>query len=332
MNAPVGNPRAARRVASVASARGEAEAGVVANAVVGRQPAREDIGVRRQRDHVVGARVAEPDAAGGQAVEPGRRGAEELPYAPSASARSVSMVIEEDVPGLGAGATSRRGNATDHGGGHARQRARPAARRAGRSRPARARSIPVVFRGLMIRPEQLTIGQSWLDNSAFRLYLSNVFHRIGVRRIRCVRLVAVALRLPSCSSRPRLAIRPAHHRQHPRHRSRRDASRPAWRHRHRHERRHRPGALGRHERIRRVLSCRPADRPLQGRGRAPQFQEGLADERGARASRTNSPSTSTSRPATSRTRSTSSRRRRRSECSAATSRASSRASRCGSCR
>ena len=54
--------------------RVEAEAGVVSNPVVGRQASGEDIGVRWQRDDVVGARVGEADAAGGKSVEPWRPG------------------------------------------------------------------------------------------------------------------------------------------------------------------------------------------------------------------------------------------------------------------
>ena len=50
----------------------EAEAAVVAHAVRGRQPTREDVGVGRQRHDVVGARGLEPHAARGEAVDPRR--------------------------------------------------------------------------------------------------------------------------------------------------------------------------------------------------------------------------------------------------------------------
>ena len=52
---------------------GQSEAGIVAHAVFGRQPAGEDVGVRGQREHVVCAGAAEPDTAGGEAIHPRRR-------------------------------------------------------------------------------------------------------------------------------------------------------------------------------------------------------------------------------------------------------------------
>jgi hypothetical protein len=52
-------------------ATGEPEAGVVTDTVIERVPAGEDVGVRRQRHHVLGMRLLEAHAAGGQAVDPG---------------------------------------------------------------------------------------------------------------------------------------------------------------------------------------------------------------------------------------------------------------------
>ena len=53
-------------------ARGEAEAGVVAHAVLERIAAREDVRVRRQGHDVVGVRALEPHALRRQPVDPGR--------------------------------------------------------------------------------------------------------------------------------------------------------------------------------------------------------------------------------------------------------------------
>ena len=68
-------------------------------------------------------------------------------------------------------------------------------------------------------------------------------------------------------------FRATHHRDHSRNGSRCHAGCFAWRDCHCDERRHRARSLGRHQRRRRLLSCRPADWPLQSRGRAHQFQE-----------------------------------------------------------
>ena len=89
--------------------RREAEAGVLAHAVLVRQHAREDVGVRRQRDGVVRVRLVEDAALGGEPVEVRRR----APGVPVEADGVVAQGVdrdEDDVAG-GPGLADARGGA-----------------------------------------------------------------------------------------------------------------------------------------------------------------------------------------------------------------------------
>ena len=94
----------------------EAEAGVVAHAVLEGQPAGQDVGVRGQGDDVVGVGLPEDHARGGQAVQVGSRARGRAVGAQRVGAEGVDGDEEDVEPGLPRDLV--RGATGVQGGGH----------------------------------------------------------------------------------------------------------------------------------------------------------------------------------------------------------------------